>query len=283
MSYKRFFAFGCSFTDWPWTTWADIIAAAYPGAQYYNFGKGGGSNQLILSRVMEADSVFNFNKDDLVIVQWTSITRESRYIVDRWRGSGNVYNDNESYGEDFYKYIDPLDYLIRDCAAIKAVHTLLEHKQCKFEFLSMVPIVKPESLARRAMNIDLGSTSNAQYLLKTYNTVLSRIKPSYLETIFNGKFWPNPTKLTYSDGHPDPEQHLQYIERVLPEVPVTDSIRALIQKDMKALINLPRIVEDNQPGKASQSWHLNVNTLWVKNRFCTVGNTVFRNDKGLRF
>ena len=66
---SRFFAFGCSFTDYQWTTWADIVAAAYPGAEYFNLGRGGTSNQLILYRMMEADQLYNFNKEDLIIVQ----------------------------------------------------------------------------------------------------------------------------------------------------------------------------------------------------------------------
>ena len=269
--YKRFFAFGCSFTDWPWTTWADIVAGAYPKAQYYNFAKGGGSNQLILSRVMEADNIFNFNEHDLIIVQWTSANRESRYIINKWRGGGNVYRDKNNYGEDFFKYIDPLDFLIRDCAAVKAVHSLLKLKQCNFKFISCVPLVE-------------GNTNEIKYLLQTYQPVLDFIKPCYLNVIFKGNFKNNDTRLLYGDkSHPDPEQHLRYIETVLPEIPITSNLRALVQQDMDTLIALPRIVEDSPPGTTSLSWGQCVNNLWLKNNFRTLNNTTVRNTSGLRF
>jgi hypothetical protein len=268
--YKRFFAFGCSFTDYPWTTWADIIAGAYPGAQYYNFSKAGGSNQLILSRVMEADSVFNFNEQDLVIVQWTSANRESRYIINRWRGSGNVYNDRNNYGEDFFKYIDPLDYTIRDCAAIKAVYSLLKLKQCNYKFIASVPLID-------------GDTNEIKYLLQTYQPVLDFIKPSFLDVIFKGDFAKNDTRLLYGDSHPDPEQHLRYVETVLPEIPISNNIRTMIQQDINTLLSLPRTVEDSAPGKPSLSWGQNVNNLWLRNSFRTLNNSVARNTNGLRF
>ena len=43
--YKRFFAFGCSFTRYEWITWADIIA--YHIKESYNYGRSGGGNSYI--------------------------------------------------------------------------------------------------------------------------------------------------------------------------------------------------------------------------------------------
>lgn len=281
--YKRFFAFGCSFTSWPWTTWADIVAASYPQAQYYNFGRKGASNQLILSRVMEADSVFKFTEQDLVIVQWTSITRESRFLVNSWRGGGNVYNDKNNYGEDFYKYIDPLDYLIRDCAAIKAVHSLLTLRKCAFEFLSMVPLTNPTSLSRKSFKLDLTDNPHTEYLLKTYSDVISIIKPSYLDVVYPNGIDNSNTRLLYSDKHPDPEQHLKYLETVLPGIPITDKTRSLVAQDMVTLINLASVADDTKTGGPSQSWAMAAEHLWIKNNFCAVGATTHRPSTGLRF
>jgi hypothetical protein len=41
--YKRFFAFGRSFTDYLWPTWADIIGREIP--YYENWGHGAAGNQ----------------------------------------------------------------------------------------------------------------------------------------------------------------------------------------------------------------------------------------------
>ena len=40
--YKRVFAFGCSFTNYIYPTWADLIMHEMPSAECYNFGKAGG-------------------------------------------------------------------------------------------------------------------------------------------------------------------------------------------------------------------------------------------------
>jgi hypothetical protein len=36
--YKRFFAFGCSFTKYHCPSWSDLISKEMPNAEYVNFG-----------------------------------------------------------------------------------------------------------------------------------------------------------------------------------------------------------------------------------------------------
>ena len=43
---KRLITFGCSFTDYSWPTWADIIALDRE-VEYENWAIGGGGNQQI--------------------------------------------------------------------------------------------------------------------------------------------------------------------------------------------------------------------------------------------
>lgn len=129
-NYKRVFAFGCSFTSYTWPMWADIIASECTNARFYNFGRSGAGNLNIACRISEANNIFNFQQDDLILVLWTSFTREDRWIDHKWLTVGNVFN-SKFYDEAFVKkYCDPLGYLIRDLALITATHTLLDRLPC---------------------------------------------------------------------------------------------------------------------------------------------------------
>lgn len=75
MSKSRFFAFGCSYTNWIHNpTWADFIGINYN--KYYNFGRPGASNTYIMQKFIEADELYNFNVDtDYIIVAITGFGR----------------------------------------------------------------------------------------------------------------------------------------------------------------------------------------------------------------
>ena len=47
---KRLFTFGCSFTDYRWATWANILAYELD-CEFHNFGKSGAGNQFQLAHM----------------------------------------------------------------------------------------------------------------------------------------------------------------------------------------------------------------------------------------
>lgn len=136
-NYKRVFAFGCSFTSYLWPTWADIIANECDNAKFYNFGRSAAGNLAIACKIAEAQNIFNFDQDDLVIVMWSSYTREDRWVESKWLVGGNVYS-NSLYDEKFLKkYADPLGYLVRDLGLIYNTHRMLQSLNCeKLELFS---------------------------------------------------------------------------------------------------------------------------------------------------
>lgn len=67
---KRLFVFGCSYTSWNWPTYADIYAQQFD--HYENWGHAGLGNRAIAERVAECHATNEFDKDDTVIVQWSS-------------------------------------------------------------------------------------------------------------------------------------------------------------------------------------------------------------------
>ena len=70
---KRLFAFGCSFTNYAWPSYADFLGYAFD--KYENWGFPGFGNRAIAERVAECHAKNSLCKEDTVLVQWTSHTR----------------------------------------------------------------------------------------------------------------------------------------------------------------------------------------------------------------
>lgn len=104
----RFFAFGCSYTSWHYPTWADYLAVGLNSKEYYNYARGGASNQYILYRFIEALENQKITENDYVAVMFTSHARYSFYKPDtRWTTHGDVL-DNEGHPlyQEMFKYLD---------------------------------------------------------------------------------------------------------------------------------------------------------------------------------
>lgn len=228
MTTKRFFAFGCSFTKYAWPTWADLVASLYP--EYYNFGQPGAGNMYIFNSVMEADQKHRFNKDDLVIVQWSGPSREDRYLNKKWITPGSIINH---YPEDYVvKYFDFRGFLIRDLAAIKATKCFLENIGCDYKFISMVPLKSNNEYQSIA---DTDVTDVCEY----YSDIIDSIKLSYIEVL--GDYGSIRPRILYdikiSDNHPLPTEHYKYLQTILPEFLVDSQLAESYDKILTQIWN----------------------------------------------
>jgi len=188
-NYKRIFAFGCSFTSYLWPTWADIIASECNNAKFYNLGKSGSGNLSIACKVAETHNIFNFEKNDLVLIMWSSFTREDRWVGGKWLAAGNVYS-NDIYDETFLrKYADPLGYLIRDLGLIYTTHKMLNSLNCdKLELYSYS--VK----AKMGEGMPIDDINQYKKLRRTYDNFVS----NHINK--NVSLWDYITKNTFPTG-----------------------------------------------------------------------------------
>ena len=125
--YKRFFAFGCSFTDYKWPMWPEILSHSVPN--YYNFGCAGSDNRLIYLRILEADCLYNFNEEDLIIVMWTNPWRDTFFDTEvNWR----LQRVNDSQLK-----FKQLNFVFRDFCFFKSIDNFLENKKVDYDFLSI--------------------------------------------------------------------------------------------------------------------------------------------------
>lgn len=223
----RLFTFGCSFTNYRWSTWADCLAPEFD--RFENWGQAGAGNHYIFNSVMECDQRNNFGPDDTVVVCWSSIDREDRYVDGRWHTPGNAYFATNVYNHEYLKtHIDERGYLIRDLAYIKAVKTLLESRPgLTWRFLSMVEI-----MARPALDDDV---SLHRDVMRLYSDVLDHIALGYDKTVFLDN-WPKPG----ADPHPSPVEHLAYLDAVLPSWVTKSETRVKMQQESVNLAKDPR-------------------------------------------
>jgi hypothetical protein len=107
---KRLFVFGCSFTNYDWPTWADMLSLEF---EYFeNWAMPGLGNRAIAERLAECHAKNNINADDTVIVQWSSHIRQDWY-KDEFNKEENSFEGwavhyHSQYYNEHKKYIDKL-------------------------------------------------------------------------------------------------------------------------------------------------------------------------------
>jgi len=210
---KRLFTFGCSFTSYDWATWANILGYELQllhGCEFYNFGRTGAGNTYIANVISQVDQVYKFNSNDLVIVCWTSISREDRWKDDEWITGGNIYN-NSYYSKKLVNEIaDQTHFLMRDLSCIKLIDSLLSSKT-QYHLLSMCHFDACFSFF---------GESNDTKLRLMYDDIVSRISTDFYNLIWNGdlncKYNRDRKELHkhYNEGHPTVEEHYEYLNKL---------------------------------------------------------------------
>lgn len=247
---KRVFAFGCSFTQFMWPTWADIISHEFKNAEYYNFGLPGIGNLAIAARVSEAQVRYNFTEHDLVMILWSTFLREDRWLRGTWVRTGNVFNPAGFYDDNFIKnYTDICGYLIRDGAIISLTEQMLKTSPCHSFMMKSVPLDYLEK-----NDLDVFEQEKLQQIYDLYNKIFERMPISlyeFLKKKYNILEWPqsieyywDDLKRMHRDSHPLPIDACEYIHNhVLELSPSTleyslqNTIKLQMLKSKKEIIN----------------------------------------------
>lgn len=208
--YKRIFAFGCSFTAYKWLTWADIIAVEAK-TEYFNHAMAGMGNLGIMNRVTSANAKYKFNQDDLVMIMWSTFSREDRWIDGVWFSQGNVWHS--SYPDDWVKkYCDPIGHMIRDHAIINMTNTYLKQSNADTLLLKSVPFNHSDLC-------EMENNGTIRELSLMYQVEYDNMPMSLYD--FLGRRWDiDPITFIGIDGeinndpHPKPTTYLKFLESV---------------------------------------------------------------------
>lgn len=194
MNQSRLFTFGCSFTQYVWPTWADILGREFD--QFENWGSSAAGNQFIFNSLIECNLRNKLQKTDTVIIMWSNVTRLDRYYEYHWHLSGNLMHSVRGNSDEHVRFQDINDFrgfLIRDLAVIEAAIRLLDSIGCKYQFHSMVPITTVD-----IEKYDSSSNNNID-ILELYQNTINKIKPSIYTTMYNNDWSSLPSvDLSYS-------------------------------------------------------------------------------------
>ena len=226
---KRLFTFGCSFTGYAWMTWAEIIAKDLK-VPLYNYGESGAGNQYIFNMFIQANRYYKFDENDLVMICWTNVNREDRYLQGKWSTPGTIHI-NDLYDEKYIsKFVDPTGYLIRDMASIDATVKILDSIGCQYHMMSM------NRIAESYEQFCTGVYKEKDIVEKTqnfYKDTLDKILPSFYTVLWDDKIenkFAQEMKLLgkyFTDRHPTPIEYLEYLTKVFDYNFSTSTVEAV--------------------------------------------------------
>jgi len=175
---ERLFTFGCSFTQYRWPTWADILSQEY--SYFQNWGKVGGGNHYIFYSLIECITRNNISVDDTIAIMWTSIGREDKYLNGKWFTPGSIYN-SEYPTEYVKKFTDPDGFLITNIAIIEATKRILDDIGCEYYMFQTVPLsVVDDSYKHKIFNL-----SKEYKIVSLYKKTLDVIYDNIYHVIYN--------------------------------------------------------------------------------------------------
>ena len=216
---KRLFTFGCSFTQWNWPTWADILGKNYD--LHENWGISGIGNRAISQRISECVLKNTLTDQDTVIVQWTDYHRFDQHIKDlfpesSWRLGGSllVKPTEVEYIRDTWR---EGSYIYESLNAIHYTRTLLASTPAKFCMIS-----------RTDMSVDLEQHPDLKFfesVLQYPEWIGDPIQEFVDQTGYKGKsmmikdaaMFGIPISRPVLDLHPLPSHYLEWLAATFPD------------------------------------------------------------------
>lgn len=219
---SRCFAFGCSFTNWFYPTWADYIG--YNFDEFYNFAQGGTSNTTQFQRFIEVDNLYKFRKEDVILFGLTSLNRYNFFLENQNKetflfGCGSLPKNNVLF-DTHHKYKDYSDILkfVRDYfwkdkwgiyytwLAVNTIKRICESIGCKVYFIAGLDISIWEDKSQIITN------EQEQNMLLDIQSNL--VTPMSLQVYDEQNY---KKKHPVADTHPFFDAHWGYINQYFPQ------------------------------------------------------------------
>ena len=204
----RIFTYGCSFTDYCWPTWADMLLYKNEGL---NLGVCGGGAEQILHRLISTDMRYDLTKDDTVVIVFPSLYRYD--IIQNedstWGHYGQVTNTDLMEYESKLFTLDGCAY--RNLNAMLVIQNYLISKNVKFLFGSLADmfyLIPGVHYSKDIIQHKQYVKSKIELKLKSFTHFLSHGGKDY-DWVVRKKFG------DYLDVHPRPTQHYKWLNEEL--------------------------------------------------------------------
>jgi hypothetical protein len=197
-------------TEYGWPTWADIVGHTLhlEGYEYYNFASAGSGNYYILASMIKANHDFQFTDTDIIMVMWSSWSREDRYLPGKfsaaWTNQGNVLN-GDIYDPQFIQRYWSLEHdIIKSITSISAARAMFN-----ISWEGSINVYESTGSELPGRHDPLLDAVTQIRLHNTFPTV-------DIDTVVPGS--PRYHRLQL-DGHPSPAEHLQFVkEYITPQM-----------------------------------------------------------------
>jgi len=207
---NRFFAFGCSYTDYNWATWADGMCydLDLQGWETYNYGNSGMGNEHILNSLVAADLKHKFTDDDVICVLWSSWMREDRLfetgLGPQFCKVGSIVNTDvqpyKSFADQFFVFEN---YIMKSITAIVAANRA-------FNISYQAHMGHNEEYSP---NEDPDPADEMLYSFQTFDPKNKFYDRGDTEYTAARKMYRDLTpNINAVDGHPNPMVHLQFLK-----------------------------------------------------------------------
>lgn len=222
-------AFGCSFTNYIWPTWADLVNQVEPCR---NYGRSGVGNKAIFTRVISALVQDKIQPGDRVVVQWSGHTRYDLWLGGgQWLKRGNVWNQGAIKGHEPHQITNDFltnlwsdqDALLQSLSLCVALHEVLRARAIDYKFMWMNDWrnFRQESGTRTVNAVDTVRAFQDHWL--TLDD-MPTVRPAWLQwlqqqrTVQPGLKWRmTPKREAAEDLHPEPREALQYLSSNLAQ------------------------------------------------------------------
>jgi len=222
---KRFFSFGCSFTNWKWPTWNDYIGLNFD--EYYSLGCGGADNKNILYRLLKADRKYKFTSDDTIMVMFTSFNRLS-YVDKHYyiNNIGDLVQHNikaHPIGKNYNFQTAVYDSYI----AIQSIKSILDSKNIKYKLLQSM---------KHNFYYDDFEVSGDSDIVQNLDYCLNLFKYPIMENWCYENYDFMKEKVIWKDnhaqdGHPTMKHHLDFVKEFFPQY-ITDKTNQYYDKHL---------------------------------------------------
>ena len=244
----RIWTFGCSFTQYFYPTWADILVheAVQQGSYGENWGSCGKGNLYIANKVQECHARNTLGKDDWVFICWSNYFREDSHTdklgwhTPKFIFQQTSYKDGTVNGFGSAKY-----YAMRDLALIQSTQLSLQALGVNQFHFSILPLLGGDNSINEVGNIyklELQGPPMMEVLdlmLQDEKTKKNRLK----------SFPPCNVSDCMEEWHPLPWEHLEYIKKYIqPKVnwlntSIAESTEKFVDSWKNKILSMPQPVD----------------------------------------
>lgn len=240
---KRYFAFGCSYSDYEWPMLPDLIGVNFD--KYYNFASAGACHQFMLMQLIQAHELYQLNPaTDYVTIGTTGFGRfafaQECPTFDEtfeWKKHGDIFPEFDQHPPKarlWAREFDSYRYSVyRSLSALKTIKLLLTSMGIKHKIYKAVhnKHQDPEFLQRVTLDEQTTEMVTEFYSLCDTKESVDDYLMDYMRN--RGEYY-HP----WLDGHPTINVSRRFLETYFPEYN-TDLVQRVCQENEYAINTTP--------------------------------------------